>query len=126
MKLPNVPHGSIVLTPAEARMLYQPCRIRELRSKVRTGDTALYDLLTELSICAYTANAEVGIDPRHPAASEEREWWTTENLARGSGRAGRTIRKDIATGDLRATRTTNGWLIRASDAQAYIEGHHRK
>jgi hypothetical protein len=114
--------GSVILTPVDARLLYQIANLGDLRKRFRVGDAMAYQLLTDISIAAFTNVAEVGIEARHDAVSEEREWWTTEQLARASRRAQRTIRSDIAKHLLPATRNTAGWLIRASDAEAYIAG----
>ena len=121
----GIPQGSIILTPKKAQMLYQAAHLGELRSRHRVGFDALHQLLTEITVCAFTQDADPGIEPRQETASEEREWWTTEQLARTSRRATRTIRNDIGIGSLPATKNPNGWLIRADHAKTYIEEHRK-
>ena len=115
-----IPAGSVILTPAEARMLYQAARIGELRRRHRVGSSALYDLLTDISVAAFTEDAARGNEPRQSAASEERGTWTVRHLASYTGRAPRTIRLDIETGALPATKNGNLWTIGLEDAKAYI------
>ncbi len=115
--------GSLVLTPQDARMLYQAARLGELRTRNRVGNTALYALLTELTICAFTA--EPGIEPRHHAESEEREWWSVKQLARATGQSERTIRLHIEKGDLPATKTGSTWAVTSSTARTYIQGKRK-
>lgn len=120
----RVEPGSIVLSPTDARILYQVANLGELRRRFRVGDSRVYQLLTDVTVAAFS-DADDGTEPRHPAASEEREWWTTEQLSRAAGRAARTIRNDIALGILPATKNPNGWLIRSAHATTYLEGHRR-
>lgn len=113
--------GSIVLTPTDARMLYQAARIAELRSRNRIGDTPLYRLLTDISLCAFAVpGAAPGILPRQDAASEERETWTVKEVARATGRSERAVRLDCHHNDLPATKQGNTWIITADDAKTYI------
>lgn len=112
--------GSIVLSQTDVQILYQVAHLRELRQRHRSGSPRIYELLTDLTVAAF---ADPGNEPRQVTATEEREWWTTEQLARPSRRAARTIRHDIATGTLPATRTPGGWLIRAEHAHTYINAH---
>ncbi len=115
--------GSIVLSQTDVRILYQVAHIRELRQRHRSGSTRIYELLTDITVAAFRDVADPGNEPRQPAATEEREWWTTEQLARSSRRAARTIRHDIATGALPATKTPGGWFIRAEHAHNYLDAH---
>lgn len=122
----RIEHGSIVLTPTDARMLYQVARIGELRSRHRVGNTALYTLLTDISACAFTASvADSGIPPRQETASEERELWTVQQLARAAGLSTRTIRLDCQRGNLAAEKQGNTWLINNSAAHPYITARRR-
>lgn len=120
-RMPNIPEGSILLTPNDAQILYQVANLKAVRSKFRAGDTVAYALLTEITVCAFTSDAGVGNEPRHESASEEREWWTTAQVARAARRAGRTVRLDIEREILPAQKTGNRWLIRADHAQTYID-----
>ena len=124
-RMPNIPEGSILLTPNDARVLYQVANLKAVRSKFRAGDTFAYALLTEITVCAFTSDAGVGNEPRHESASEEREWWTTAQVARAARRAGRTVRLDIEREILPAQKTGSRWLIRADDVERYIKAHRR-
>lgn len=120
MTSPPIPAGSIILTPADARVLYQVARLDELRARYRVGSPAAAELLTAITRCAFT-NADAGNLPRHPTASEDRDRWTVRRLAATTGRAPRTIRLDCETGTLPATKTAGAWTITAPDARTYLE-----
>lgn len=113
--------GSVVLSPADARMLYQAARLGELRSRYRVGDSRMYDLLTELSLAAFLVPAAQGSEPRQDAASEERRQWTTRRLARASGRSERSVRLDCQTGVVPASKVGSSWLVDESAAHTYID-----
>lgn len=121
----QIESGSIVLSRTDVRVLFQVANIAELRRRHRSGNSMVYDLLTDITVAAYSDVAESGNEPRQSAASEEREWWTTEQLARTVGRATRTIRHDITIGALPATKTTSGWIIGGEHAQTYLDAHRR-
>jgi hypothetical protein len=116
----RVPAGSLVLSPEEARVLYQAAGIGKLRERHRIGNSPLYALLTELSVCAFSADAAAGTLTRQDAASEEREIWSVRQLARASGRAERTIRHDIELGSLPAVKNGNSWTITRDEATTYL------
>lgn len=121
----KVEGGSIILTPTDARMLYQAARIGDLRSRFRVGDTALFRLLTDIATCAFTItpNTVPGNMTRQSTASEDRETWTVNRLATATGRAPRTVRLDIQRQALPAKKLTNSWLITPTDAATYIRSH---
>ncbi|WP_137750029.1 hypothetical protein [Microbacterium sp. SGAir0570] len=117
----RIAEGSIILTPADVRIIYAPLRIREHRA--RAGSTTrLGQILTEMSICAFHQPAGSGNEPRQTTASEERSYWTVRQVARAANRAERTVRLDCQDGRLPATKAPN-WLIRAEDAKSYIAGN---
>lgn len=120
----TLPAGAIVITPSDARMLYQAANLRELRIRYRVGSTAIYDLLTDISRCAFEQDiaTSIGTEQRQTSASEERETWTVNQLARRTGRAPRTIRLDIEKNALPATKHCGTWAITAADANTYIAG----
>lgn len=122
----RVEPGSIILTPQDARMLYQAARIGELRKRHRVGNTALYQLLTDISVCAFTGPpTEPGNHPRQNTASEERETWTVNQLARATGLSQRAIRLDCQHNVLPATRHGHAWSVAADDATVYIKNRRR-
>lgn len=113
--------GSIILSPTDARILYQAANLKALRTKSRIGDTALHRLLTAITVCAFTESvAVVGILPRQSVASEERGYWTTQELADAAGLSDRTIRLACSTGTIPATRPGNAWIIPADAATTYL------
>ncbi len=121
-----IPEGSIVLTPADARILYQAAKIGELRSRYRIGDTKTYELLTEISIVAFHAPASTGNLERQETASEESDYWTVQRTARASGLSIRTVRLDCQRGDVPASKQGNSWLIPAHEARTYIQRRRRR
>jgi len=110
----------MVLTTADAQMLYQAANIGALRSRYRIGDTRTYQLLTELSMLAFQADAEPGKLPRQETASEESSTWTVQQVSRAAALAPRTVRLDCSTGELPATKHANTWIIPAAEAKTYI------
>lgn len=120
----RIPAGAILITPAEARMLYQAANLGELRKRHRVGDHTLYRLLTDLTMCAFTApDASPGNETRQPPATDEREWWTVQQIARETGQAARTVRLSCQRNELPAQRAGNAWTIHHSNAETYIQAH---
>lgn len=114
--------GVLVLTPEDARMLYQGVKIGELRARSRVGNTAFYALLVDISRAAFSVPAAVsGIEQRQDAASHETGFWTVQRLARAVGLADRTVRNDCESGTLPATKPGRAWLIPAGEAKTYID-----
>lgn len=122
----TLPAGAIVLSSRDARVLYQVARLGELRTRYRVGDTAVYELLTEISKCAFAADiAESGILPRQSAATEERSSWTVQQLAQATGLSPRTVRFDCERGVLPATKKGPQWLIDRAEAETYVTARKR-
>lgn len=118
--------GSRILSPLEARMLYDAARLGELRARHRVGNTRLYQLLTELTICAFTEPiAATGNEPRQSKASEERDWWTVQQVARSAGLSNRTVRLDCQRQTLPAEKSGNTWTITRTAATTYINARTR-
>jgi hypothetical protein len=111
--------GSLFLTATEVQMLYRAARIGELRNHYRIGDPAIYRLLQDISRAAFS-DADDGNLTRQTTASEERSHWTVQQIAKKTGRAARTIRLDIETGLLPATKPGTTWIITNADAHTYI------
>lgn len=117
--LPDEP--VIVLTASDARILWQAARLNELRLKNRTLNNRLYALLLNIYRVGLAGpNAAPGNEPRQSVASEEREYWTVRQVARGVELAERTVRLDIERNELPATKPAGSWLIPAADAKTYI------
>jgi len=121
----RIPAG-IFLTQEDARILYREARLDELRKKHRAGDSVIYRLLHDITVTAFTApDAAPGNETRQDAASEEREYWTTQQLAKATRQAERTIRLHIQDNIIPATRPGKSWLIRNDDANTYIASRRK-
>lgn len=116
-----------VITASDIDRLWRAAGLDTLRRKHRSGDTVLYALLVKLHQVRLVRLqlAADGTPQRQEAASEEREYWTVQQLARASRRADRTVRKDIEDGELQATKTGRSWVIRNADARSYITSRER-
>ncbi|WP_153004740.1 hypothetical protein [Microbacterium testaceum] len=118
---------SITLSSAEVDMLWRAAGLERVRLKHRSGDDMLYRLLVRMHQVRHapTPDAANGPERRHLTASEDRAFWTIRQLGRATGRAERTIRKDIADGELNATKPARVWIITAADAATYINSRKR-
>lgn len=125
MSARHLPAG-LFLTQEDARILYQAARIGELRKRYRVGDNAIYRLLHDITITAFSSpDAAPGNETRQEAASEEREYWTTQQLAKATGQAERTIRLHIQDKTIPAMRPGKSWLIHKDDATTYIASRRK-
>lgn len=120
-----LPQGAIVLTPHDCQMLYQAARLGEVRTRHRVGASALYELLTDITLAAFNADAASGTEPRHETATEEREWWTVQQLARATGLSTRKVRLDAQQGRVPADKHSGTWLIDKQNATTYIAAFKR-
>lgn len=117
-----IPAGAVVLSPADAQMLYQAARMWELRCKYRTANPRLFEVLTTIAKAATITpdNAAPGNSPRQNAASEK-TGYSTKELATITGLAERTIRLACHKGELEGATCENGrWRIPAPAAQTFI------
>lgn len=117
----------IVLTAAEVDMLWRAAGLERVRLKHRSGDDTLYRLLVRMHQVRLSPSPHAVDGPgrRQLTASEDRAFWTIRQLGRATGRAERTIRKDIADGELNATKPARVWIITAADAATYINSRKR-
>lgn len=117
----------IMMTASDIELLWRGAGLDDLRRRHRSGDTALYALLVKMHQVRLlrVVNAADGIPERHSTASEEREWWTVEQLATAAHRAPRTVRKDIENNELQATKTGRVWVISDVDAKSYLDSRRR-
>lgn len=118
---------SIVLTAAEVDMLWRTAGLDELRQRHRLGDTYLYQLLLRMHQVRLQRVTEAvsGTQTRHEPAQGERGYWTIHQLSKATGRAERTIRKDIAAGELTATKPSRSWIVTTENATTYIESRRK-
>jgi hypothetical protein len=116
----------MILTPADARTLYQVAKLGDLRQRHRVGNTPTYELLTAITITAFQVPAEDGILPRHDAASDESGQWTVRRIARAAGLSERKVRFDCQHGYLPASKRGSNWLIEPAEADTYIARGRRR
>ncbi|WP_248240270.1 hypothetical protein [Microbacterium kunmingense] len=117
-----IPNGAVILTPDDARVLFQIANLGELRSRYRVGNTHAYQLLTDITLAAFTPAAP-GNEPRQETASEKAGYMTVPQVARAARQAARTVRLACQNGDLPAEKTGGAWIIRTTDAHTYITAH---
>lgn len=121
----EVPAGSILLSPADVRLLYEVCRIRDLRTRYRIGDSKAYALLNAITVARFGTVADNGVLPRQSAATEDRGTWTVREIAQASGRSERAVRMDCQAGQLTSTKAGRTWIIPTTAATTYIESRKR-
>ncbi|MFV9424932.1 helix-turn-helix domain-containing protein [Microbacterium sp. S1037] len=111
----------VILTPKDARMLWQIAKLNELRIKHRS-DPYVYDVLHTIYKGTLLEPAERGNETRQTAATEERDYWTTRQVAKAAGVSERTVRSHCADKTLPAEHTRNNgpWLIPKDQALTYI------
>lgn len=122
--------GAIVLTPQDARLLYASLdvgnRRKSLRDQHNPRARALYELLTEISVCAFTeTDAAVGTLPMPQPAPSEAGFMTVAQLAKASRLAPRTIRVACQRNEIPATKAAGAWVIPTDTAAAFIASHTR-
>lgn len=106
-------------------MLWSAADLNRTRIKFRVGNQKIYDLLCDIYRTALTTVADDGNEPRHEAASEEREWWTVQQLARATGLSTRKVRLDAQQGRVPADKHSGTWLIDKQNATTYIAAFKR-
>ncbi|WP_146083035.1 MULTISPECIES: hypothetical protein [unclassified Rathayibacter] len=121
-----IPPGSLILTPQDARALYQAAKLGDLRQQYRVGDTAIYDLLSAISMAAFTIPADGGNLTRHTSAFVEHGLWTVHRVAIAAGLSERKVRLDCQQGFLPATKQGSNWIIEQAEADTYIARGRRR
>jgi hypothetical protein len=116
----TIPAGSMILTPEDARILYQVARIADLRQRHRIGDTRTYQLLADISVAAFHQPADIGILGRQEPAFDESRPWTVHRVAIAAGLSDRKVRLDCQQGGLPARKEGTTWLIEHAEAETYI------
>lgn len=115
----------MILTPEDARILYQVARIAELRQRHRVGDTKTYRLLADISLNAFHQPADSGILGRQEPAFDESRQWTVHRVAVAAGLSDRKVRLDCQQGSLPARKEGRTWLIEHTEAETYIASGRR-
>lgn len=112
----------VILSVADARILWQAAKLGDLRVKHR-GDPRLYDVLLNIYKGTLLEDSVRGNDPRQNTETDDREYWTTEQVAKAAGVSARTVRNHCADETLPAIHAhENGpWLIHNDEALTYIE-----
>ncbi|WP_146115178.1 helix-turn-helix domain-containing protein [Microbacterium sp. MYb66] len=118
--------NAIILTGADAALLYQAANLRSLRVASRGKSDKLYALLTDITHAAFTyANSVDGRSGGKRAELDESgstEIVTVEQIARRAGITPRAIRNHIGLGLLKATKASRTWVITPEAAEQYIAG----
>ncbi|WP_136056818.1 helix-turn-helix domain-containing protein [Microbacterium sp. K24] len=121
--------NAVILTGADAALLYQAANLRALRVASRGKSERLYGLLTDITQAAFAHTTSV--DGRKPQASAEVreagdiEVNTVEQVARRAGITSRAVRNHIKAGLLEATMVNRNWVIAPEAADQYIAGRTR-
>lgn len=112
----------VILSVADARILWQAARLNDLRVKHR-GDPRLYDVLLNIYKGTLLDDSGRGNDPRQNAETDDRDYWNTKDVAKAAEVSERTVRNHCADGTLPAIHAhENGpWLIPTEEAMTYIE-----
>lgn len=115
---------ALILTGADAALLYQAANLRDLRIAARGRSERLYTLLVELSETAFAHVAAADGNQPSPVvnADKHEDITSVEHIAREAGVTPRTIRNHIEAGLLQARKINRTWVITTADAQQYITG----
>lgn len=116
--------AGIFLSVEEAQILYHGARLRNLMSN-RRDDTALYRVLHDVAVTAFSKPAANGNEQRQLTASEENGYTTVGQVARRAGLSERTVRLHIAQKSLPATKNGREWVIANSEAETYIAARRK-
>jgi hypothetical protein len=118
--------NAVILTGADAALLYQAANIRSLRVAARGKSDRLYALLTDITTAAFVHTTSV--DGRKPQArAEVREAGdievnTVAQVAKRAGITSRAVRNHIKEGLLEATMINRNWVITPQAADQYLAG----
>ena len=120
-----------VIPASEASALWQAAKLTALHREVAGEESnPVYQATTALYrvILAARELDNRGTQTRQAAALEDRETWTTEQIAKAAGVANRTVRLDCQTGTLPATqhRPKGPWSITAPEALTYISWRRKQ
>lgn len=116
---------AVMLDGRDAAMLWTAAQLDELRIRSRSNP-ALYELLRQIYDAALAwhtsvngSKAQIKAELRDPGS---KEFATVKELARRIGKTPRTVRNDITSGLLKATKKGHEWVITTEAATAYIAG----
>ena len=118
--------NAVILTGADAALIYQAANLRELRISARGKSNRLYALLTDITMAAFThASSLDGTKPQNSTENHETESAgivTVGYVARQAGITPRAVRNHIGLGLLEATQQGRIWIITQTAADQYIAG----
>ncbi|GGD83185.1 hypothetical protein [Microbacterium murale] len=118
--------NAVILTGADAALLYTSAHLRELRIAARGKSDRLYTLLTDITSAAFAHHASLdGTKPQDVTEKHETESAgivTVRQVAREAGITPRAVRNHIGLGLLEATQQGRIWIITAHAAEQYIAG----
>lgn len=118
--------NAVILTGADAALLYSAANLRALRVAARGKSERLYSLLNDIT---QTALAHVGsaegtkpTETTEPDESGDTEVMTVNQIARRARITPRAVRNHIRDGLLAATQKGRIWIIQPEAAEQYIAG----
>jgi hypothetical protein len=118
--------NAVILTGADAALLYSAANLRELRVAARGKSERLYALLTEITETAFAHPASVGGRERgsstEPGESGTTEILTVQQVARRARITPRAVRNHIGLGLLEAQQQGRIWIITTQAAEQYLAG----
>ena len=123
----RLPGGCVVLYPDELRILFQVAKIWDIRVRMRSAgkDDVQYQVINQLAQAVFAEDAADGTIPRKLTASDEAEYMTVGQVARGAHLAERTVRLHLQQQILPASKSGRNWIIRTTDAHTYIAARRR-
>lgn len=116
----------MILTGADAALIYQAAHLRELRIAARGKSDRLYSLLTDITAAAFAHQSSVeGTKPQDSTETRETESAgivTVGYVARRAGITPRAVRNHITEGLLEAQQQGRIWIITTQAAEQYLAG----
>lgn len=118
--------NAVILTGADAALLYSAANLRELRVAARGKSERLHALLTDIRATAFAHVASVeGTERENTTETDDsgsRELISVAQVARRARITPRAVRNHIRAGLLEATQQGRIWIIQAQAAEQYIAG----
>lgn len=118
--------NAVILTGADAALLYSAANLRALRIAARGKSDRLYALLTDITQAAFIYSTSVDGTTHgtsaEPGESGSTEVVTVEQVARRARITPRAVRNHIGLGLLEAQKVNRVWVITNQAAEQYIAG----
>lgn len=118
--------NAVILTGADAALLYSAANLRALRISARGKSDRLYSLLTDITQAAFAHASSVDGSERGISAEPDESGTaaivTVERVARQAGITPRAVRNHIRLGLLEAQKVNRVWVVTSQAAEQYIAG----